>query len=154
MEEFERLSRESFSQCKSASCTGRLSSDEKRRRDASASQNEVQILVATTVVGWRRCAERNVMVIEHANVSASRNSTSFVTHRTRAAKIALRARRPRRMTTKPAPAQTMVRTCNGFEIAETDLELRGPGEIFRVPAIRRPRLSRSPTPSATATSSN
>jgi ATP-dependent DNA helicase RecG len=26
--------------------------------------------------------------------------------------------------------QTMVRTNNGFEIAETDLKLRGPGDIF------------------------
>ncbi len=29
-----------------------------------------------------------------------------------------------------ARLETMVRTCNGFEIAETDLELRGPGEFF------------------------
>jgi ATP-dependent DNA helicase RecG len=26
--------------------------------------------------------------------------------------------------------ETMVRTCDGFEIAETDLQLRGPGEFF------------------------
>jgi ATP-dependent DNA helicase RecG len=26
--------------------------------------------------------------------------------------------------------ETMVRTSNGFEIAETDLQLRGPGEFF------------------------
>jgi ATP-dependent DNA helicase RecG len=26
--------------------------------------------------------------------------------------------------------ETMVRTCNGFEIAEVDLKLRGPGEFF------------------------
>jgi ATP-dependent DNA helicase RecG len=29
-----------------------------------------------------------------------------------------------------ARLDTMVRTSNGFEIAETDLELRGPGEFF------------------------
>jgi ATP-dependent DNA helicase RecG len=29
-----------------------------------------------------------------------------------------------------ARLETMVRTCNGFEIAETDLLLRGPGEFF------------------------
>jgi ATP-dependent DNA helicase RecG len=29
-----------------------------------------------------------------------------------------------------ARLETMVRTANGFEIAETDLELRGPGEFF------------------------
>jgi len=29
-----------------------------------------------------------------------------------------------------ARVETMVRTSNGFEIAETDLQLRGPGEFF------------------------
>jgi ATP-dependent DNA helicase RecG len=29
-----------------------------------------------------------------------------------------------------ARLETMVRTANGFEIAETDLQLRGPGEFF------------------------
>jgi ATP-dependent DNA helicase RecG len=29
-----------------------------------------------------------------------------------------------------ARLETMVRTSNGFEIAETDLQLRGPGEFF------------------------
>ena len=35
-------------------------------------------------------------------------------------------------TTEDARArlETMVRTANGFEIAETDLQLRGPGEFF------------------------
>jgi len=28
--------------------------------------------------------------------------------------------------------QTMVKTNNGFEIAETDLKLRGPGDIFSI----------------------
>jgi ATP-dependent DNA helicase RecG len=29
-----------------------------------------------------------------------------------------------------ARLETMVRTCNGFEIAEADLQIRGPGEFF------------------------
>jgi ATP-dependent DNA helicase RecG len=38
---------------------------------------------------------------------------------------------PMRMTDEArARLETMVRTSNGFEIAETDLELRGPGEFF------------------------
>jgi ATP-dependent DNA helicase RecG len=38
---------------------------------------------------------------------------------------------PARMTDEArARLETMVRTSNGFEIAETDLELRGPGEFF------------------------
>src|SRR5258705_4651438 len=32
--------------------------------------------------------------------------------------------------TGPPRLDTMVRTANGFEIAETDLQLRGPGEFF------------------------
>jgi ATP-dependent DNA helicase RecG len=38
---------------------------------------------------------------------------------------------PVRMTDEArARLETMVRTSNGFEIAETDLQLRGPGEFF------------------------
>jgi len=38
---------------------------------------------------------------------------------------------PSRMTDEArARLETMVRTSNGFEIAETDLQLRGPGEFF------------------------
>jgi ATP-dependent DNA helicase RecG len=38
---------------------------------------------------------------------------------------------PTRMTEEAkARLEAMVRTSNGFEIAETDLELRGPGEFF------------------------
>ena len=96
-------------------------------------KNEVNILVSTTVVEVGvDVPNASVMVIEHAE----RFGLSQL-HQLRgrigrgAAKSHCVLVGPTRMTEEAkARLEAMVRTSNGFEIAETDLELRGPGEFF------------------------
>jgi ATP-dependent DNA helicase RecG len=133
IEEYERLSREVFPKYKLGLLHGRLSSEEKEEVMQRFRKNEVQILVATTVVEVGvDVPNATVMVIEHAE----RFGLSQL-HQLRgrigrgAAKSHCVLVGPVRMTDEArARLETMVRTCDGFEIAETDLLLRGPGEFF------------------------
>jgi ATP-dependent DNA helicase RecG len=133
MEEFQRLSKDVFPKLKIGLLHGRLSSDEKEDVMQRFRKNEVQILVATTVVEVGvDVPNATAMVIEHAE----RFGLSQL-HQLRgrigrgAAKSHCILVAPARMTDEAkARLETMVRTANGFEIAETDLQLRGPGEFF------------------------
>jgi ATP-dependent DNA helicase RecG len=133
IDEYQRLSKEVFPKNKVGLLHGRLSSEEKDDVMQRFRKNEVQILVATTVVEVGvDVPNATVMVIEHAE----RFGLSQL-HQLRgrigrgAAKSHCVLIGPVRMTDEArARLETMVRTCNGFEIAETDLELRGPGEFF------------------------
>jgi ATP-dependent DNA helicase RecG len=105
-------------------------------------KNEVQILVATTVVEVGvDVPNATVMVIEHAErfglaqLHQLRGRIGRGAQKSHCILVA-----PARMTVGRSAAakddvararlDTMVRTSNGFEIAETDLLLRGPGEFF------------------------
>jgi ATP-dependent DNA helicase RecG len=133
MEEYQRLSKEVFPKLKIGLLHGRLSSDEKEEVMQRFRKNEVQILVATTVVEVGvDVPNATVMVIEHAE----RFGLSQL-HQLRgrigrgAAKSHCILIAPLRITEEAkARLETMVRTADGFEIAETDLQLRGPGEFF------------------------
>src|SRR6202163_4011763 len=133
IEEYERLSREVFPKLRLGLLHGRLSSEEKDEVMQRFRKNEVQILVATTVVEVGvDVPNATVMVIEHAE----RFGLSQL-HQLRGrigrgvAKSHCILVGPGRMTDEArVRLETMVRTSNGFEIAETDLELRGPGEFF------------------------
>jgi len=133
MEEYQRLSKEVFPKFKVGLLHGRLSSDEKEDVMQRFRKNEVQILVATTVVEVGvDVPNATVMVIEHAE----RFGLSQL-HQLRgrigrgAAKSHCILIAPVRMTEEAQTRlETMARTDNGFEIAETDLQLRGPGEFF------------------------
>jgi ATP-dependent DNA helicase RecG len=133
IEEYERLSKEAFPKLKLGLLHGRLSSDEKDEVMQSFRKNEAQILVATTVVEVGvDVPNATVMVIEHAE----RFGLSQL-HQLRgrigrgAAKSHCILVAPGRTTDEArARLETMVRTSNGFEIAEADLLLRGPGEFF------------------------
>src|SRR5437660_737623 len=142
MEEYERLSREVFPKLKIGLLHGRLSSDEKEEVMQRFRKNEAQILVATTVVEVGvDVPNATVMVIEHAErfglaqLHQLRGRIGRGAQKSHCILVA-----PARMTVgRPAAAkedvararlETMVRTSNGFEIAETDLLLRGPGEFF------------------------
>src|ERR1700732_1176543 len=133
IEEFERLSHEVFPKLKLGRLHGRLSSEEKETVMQQFRKNEVQILVATTVVEVGvDVPNATVMVIEHAE----RFGLSQL-HQLRgrigrgAAKSHCILMAPPYMTEEArVRLETMVRTANGFEIAETDLLLRGPGEFF------------------------
>jgi len=133
IEEYERLSREVFPKLRLGLLHGRLSSDEKDEVMQQFRKNEVQILVATTVVEVGvDVPNATVMVIEHAErfgLSQLHQLRGRIGRGAQKSHCILVA--PFRMTDEArARLETMVRTSNGFEIAETDLLLRGPGEFF------------------------
>ncbi len=133
MEEYERLSREVFSKLKVGLLHGRMSSDEKEEVMQRFRKNELQILVATTVIEVGvDVPNATVMVIEHAErfglaqLHQLRGRIGRGAQKSHCILVA-----PGRLTDDArARLETMVRTTNGFEIAETDLLIRGPGEFF------------------------
>jgi ATP-dependent DNA helicase RecG len=133
IEEYERLSKTVFPKLKLGLLHGRLSSDEKEDVMQRFRRNEVQILVATTVVEVGvDVPNATVMVIEHAERFGLAQLHQLRGRIGRGAqKSYCLLVSPARMTEDArARLETMVRTSNGFEIAETDLLLRGPGEFF------------------------
>jgi ATP-dependent DNA helicase RecG len=133
MEEYKRLSKEVFPKLKVGLLHGRLSSEEKDAVMESFRKNETQILVATTVIEVGvDVPNATAMVIEHAERFGLAQLHQLRGRIGRgAAKSHCILVGPVRMTDEArARLETMVRTANGFEIAETDLLLRGPGEFF------------------------
>jgi ATP-dependent DNA helicase RecG len=133
IEEYDRLSKEAFPKLKLGLLHGRLSSDEKDEVMQSFRKNEAQILVATTVVEVGvDVPNATVMVIEHAErfgLSQLHQLRGRIGRGADKSHCILVA--PARMTDEArVRLETMVRTSNGFEIAEADLQLRGPGEFF------------------------
>ena len=133
MEEFERLSGRIFQNLKVGLLHGRMSSEEKDEVMRKFRSNEIHILVSTTVIEVGvDVPNATVMVIEHAE----RFGLSQL-HQLRgrigrgAAKSYCILVAPARPTDEAKfRLETMVRTSNGFEVAEADLQLRGPGEFF------------------------
>jgi ATP-dependent DNA helicase RecG len=133
MDEYNRLSKEVFPRLKVGLLHGRLSSEEKDAVMESFRKNETQILVATTVIEVGvDVPNATAMVIEHAERFGLAQLHQLRGRIGRgAAKSHCILVGPVRMTEEArARLETMVRTANGFEIAETDLFLRGPGEFF------------------------
>jgi ATP-dependent DNA helicase RecG len=133
IEEYHRLSKDVFPKLQLGLLHGRLSSEEKEDVMKFFRKNEVQILVATTVVEVGvDVPNATVMVIEHAErfgLSQLHQLRGRIGRGAKKSHCILVA--PIRMTDEArARLDTMVRTSNGFEIAETDLQLRGPGEFF------------------------
>jgi ATP-dependent DNA helicase RecG len=133
IDEYKRLSKEVFPKLKLGLLHGRLSSEEKDAVMESFRKNETQILVSTTVIEVGvDVPNATVMVIEHAERFGLAQLHQLRGRIGRgAAKSHCILVAPVRMTDDArARLETMVRTANGFEIAETDLQLRGPGEFF------------------------
>jgi ATP-dependent DNA helicase RecG len=133
IDEYQRLSKEAFPKLKLGLLHGRLSSEEKDEVMQRFHRNEVQILVTTTVVEVGvDVPNATVMIIEHAErfglaqLHQLRGRIGRSAQKSHCILVA-----PFRMTDQArARLDTMVRTSNGFEIAEADLQLRGPGEFF------------------------
>jgi ATP-dependent DNA helicase RecG len=133
MEEYQRLSKTVFPELKVGLLHGRLSSEEKEGVMQKFRRNEVQILVATTVVEVGvDVPNATVMVIEHAERFGLAQLHQLRGRIGRGAKQShcILAVPPRVSEDARARLETMVRTTDGFEIAETDLQIRGPGEFF------------------------
>jgi ATP-dependent DNA helicase RecG len=133
IEEYERLSEEVFPKLRLGLLHGRLSSEEKDEVMRRFRNNEVQILVSTTVVEVGvDVPNATVMVIEHAErfgLSQLHQLRGRIGRGVQKSHCVLVG--PVRMTDEArARLETMARTTDGFEIAETDLQLRGPGEFF------------------------
>jgi len=112
---------------------GRLDADEKERVMREFQQGKIEILVATTVIEVGvDVPNATVMVIEHADRFGlaqlhqlrgriGRGAAKSYCVLIRGAKVSEEGERR---------LDAMVRLNDGFQIAELDLELRGPGELF------------------------
>ena len=122
---------------------GRLTPEEKEETMRRFQKGEIQVLVATTVIEVGvDVPNASVMVIEHAERFGlaqlhqlrgriGRGSAKSYCILMTGGKVSPEA--DRRL-------QELVRTQNGFEIAELDLELRGPGEFFGTRQAGMPSL--------------
>ncbi len=122
---------------------GRLTPEEKEETMRRFQKGEIQVLVATTVIEVGvDVPNAGVMVIEHAERFGlaqlhqlrgriGRGSAKSYCILMTGGKVSPEA--DRRL-------QELVRTQNGFEIAELDLELRGPGEFFGTRQAGMPSL--------------
>jgi len=130
---YRELSSHVFADLKVGLLHGRLDTDLKDQVMRMFQRGELQILVATTVIEVGvDVPNATMMVIEHAERFGlsqlhqlrgriGRGSEKSVCVLVAPKDVAGDARER---------LETMVRTTNGFEIAETDLKLRGPGEFF------------------------
>ncbi len=130
---YKELSNQTFPDLKVALLHGRLDNDLKEQVMRRFQSGELNILVATTVIEVGvDVANATVMVIEHAERfglsqlhqlrgrigrGAAKSYCILMT----GGKVSEEGERR---------LDAMVRTSDGFQIAELDLELRGPGEFF------------------------
>jgi len=151
-EGYELLRKEVFPDLKIGLLHGRMPSDEKDRVMESFLKNDIQVLVATTVIEVGiDVANATIMVIEHAERfglsqlhqlrgrvgRGAEQSYCILMAPNWMANISQRSSQVSMIDgeqTEQAKAQrrlaTMVETTNGFKIAEIDLELRGPGDFW------------------------
>jgi len=130
---FEQLRKTDFAGLRVGLLHGRMSADDKDATMASFQRGEIDVLVSTTVIEVGvDVSNASVMVIEHAERfglsqmhqlrgrigrGAAKSYCVLMT----GGKVSVEAEQR---------LQAMVRTQNGFEIAELDLQQRGPGEFF------------------------
>ncbi|HEV2490042.1 MAG TPA: ATP-dependent DNA helicase RecG [Candidatus Acidoferrales bacterium] len=131
--EFERLSKTVFPQLKVGLLHGRMRSEEKDVIMESFRSGALQILVATTVIEVGvDVANATVMVIEHADrfglaqLHQLRGRIGRGSAKSHCILVA-----PKNVTGEARERlEILVSTSDGFQIAEQDLKLRGPGEFF------------------------
>jgi ATP-dependent DNA helicase RecG len=122
---------------------GRLDPEEKDATMHKFQQGEIDVLVATTVIEVGvDVPNATVMVVEHAERFGLAQLHQL---RGRIGRGAAKSYCVLMTGGKVSPdadtrLKTMVRTQNGFEIAELDLELRGPGEFFGTKQAGMPGL--------------
>jgi ATP-dependent DNA helicase RecG len=112
---------------------GRLKSAEKEAVMAAFHAGEIQVLVATTVIEVGvDVPNATVMVIEHAERFglAQLHQLRGRVGRGAGASSCLLVTHGRLSDESRARVEAMVRTDDGFVLAETDLRLRGPGDFF------------------------
>jgi ATP-dependent DNA helicase RecG len=133
IEEFEKLRSQTFPNRHVGLLHGRMKSAEKEDVMDRFRRHEIDVLVATTVIEVGvDVPNATVMIIEHANRFGLSQLHQLRGRIGRGGEkgtcILIAPRNPGDIAR--VRLETMVRTTNGFEIAETDLKLRGPGEFF------------------------
>jgi ATP-dependent DNA helicase RecG len=112
---------------------GRLSADDKEVTMARFKRGEIDVLVATTVIEVGvDVANASVMVIDHAERFGLAQMHQLRGRVGRGAAKSFCILMTGDKVTEQAEARlnAMVATQNGFELAELDLQQRGPGEFF------------------------
>ncbi len=129
----EKLAREVFPDYRIGLVHGRLGADEREATMAAFHRGDVDVLVATTVVEvGLDVPNATVMVVEHADryglsqLHQLRGRVGRGEHPAYFVAVA-----PKKVTPEAkARLATLARTSDGFEIAEADLAIRGPGELL------------------------
>jgi ATP-dependent DNA helicase RecG len=131
----ERLQKEVFPKLKIGLLHGRMKSDEKEMIMTEFKEGKLQILVATTVIEVGiDIPNASVMVVEHAErfgLSQLHQLRGRIGRGRYPSKCILLAQY-RSSEEARVRLQAMARTSDGFQIAEEDLNLRGPGEFFGI----------------------
>ena len=111
---------------------GKMKADEKQEMMAAFAKNEIQVLVATTVIEVGiNVPNATIMVVENAEyfgLSQLHQLRGRVGRGSEKSYCILISEAKNAVTKERL--KVMKRTTDGFEIAETDLKLRGPGEFF------------------------
>ncbi len=129
----ERLRSHEFSSLRVGLLHGRMSADEKDATMAAFKRGEIDVLVSTTVIEVGvDVPNANVMVIEHAERFGLSQLHQLRGRIGRGAAKSYCILMTGGKVSEEAHERldAMVRTQNGFEIAELDLQQRGPGEFF------------------------
>lgn len=147
---YEHLSRNVFPEFRAGLLHGRLPSEEKEEVMQKFKAGQVQILVCTTVVEVGvDVPTATVMLIEHAErfgLAQLHQLRGRIGRGSGKSFCLLMAEEPCGEVADQR-LRTMVRTTDGFRVAEIDLKLRGPGEFFGtrqwgIPAFRIANLFR------------
>ncbi len=111
---------------------GKMKADEKQEMMAAFAKNEIQVLVATTVIEVGiNVPNATIMVVENAEyfgLSQLHQLRGRVGRGSEKSYCILISEAKNAVTKERL--KVMKRTTDGFEIAETDLKLRGPGDFF------------------------
>jgi ATP-dependent DNA helicase RecG len=130
---YDKLRRKVFPELRLGLLHGRMSADEKDAVMRGFKSGEVQVLVATTVIEVGvDVPNASAMVIEHAErfgLSQLHQLRGRI-GRGRAKSYCILMTGGKVTEEAQQRLDTMVRTSDGFAVAEKDLELRGPGEFF------------------------
>jgi ATP-dependent DNA helicase RecG len=129
----DHLQAEVFPEYRVALLHGRLKQDEKDRVMTAFSRGDVQVLAATTVVEVGvDVPNATMMIVEHAErfgLSQLHQLRGRVGRGAHESTCVLLYQAPLSQTAR-ARLDALVATNDGFEIAERDLALRGPGDFF------------------------
>jgi ATP-dependent DNA helicase RecG len=132
--EAERLQQEELSGLKIGLVHGRMSSDDRTRAMELFRRGETQVLVSTTVIEVGvDVANASVMLIDHAErfgLSQLHQLRGRVGRGAAKSYCLLVAEEKRSSADARERLGSMVRTNDGFQLAEKDLEIRGPGEFL------------------------